>query len=126
MTTPHAVLVRCVGPVGKDETAEDDFSVDVSATGSQFQEHTTDCPDEGTPGCGETVDGRRHLHRPRVASEESSESRFCNIYKVSQHGRSAAITQFRQHLALEDRHGRSLGADYCVTARECKTATQTY
>ena len=54
-----------------------------------------------------------------VTSEESSEEPFCNIYKVSQHGRSAAIAQLQRVLRgfsiSENQCGRFLDADCCVT-----------
>ena len=50
--------------------------------------YTDDHPNEGTPGCCEADDEKRHLHRSRVSSNEPSK----------EPGRSAAIEQFRQYI----------------------------
>ena len=52
-------------------------------------------------------------------------SRFCNIYKVSQHGRSSFDSTSREYRISENQYGRSLDAEYSATAQECRTAVQT-
>ena len=73
-------------------------TIDVSATGSQFKETPLVIPTREHLDwvkmlmVGDTYIGRGSRQR------NLPKSRFCNVYKVSQYGRSAAITNFRQYL----------------------------
>ena len=82
-TTPPAGLVRCVEPDGKDENVEDS---------SLFQDTPLTVPtrEQLRTMVGDTYTSRGSRQR------NLAKSRYCNLYKVSHHGRSAAIAQLQQ------------------------------
>ena len=127
-TTPPAAPVQRWETRGKDEIAEDNPSVDVSATGSQFQDTPLMVPTR------EHLDVVKRMmvadtYNGRGSKESSQEPVFVTFKKSADTEGVRPSRNFgsasREHLISKNQYGRFLEAHYCVTARECRTATQT-
>ena len=111
-TTPLAGLVRRVEVGGKNETAVVDFSVDVSATGSRFQDTPFISPDERTP---EVVKRMMGLETPTLGRRSSIRRIFrrAGFVTFTKSANTEGVRPSRsfssfssEHLISENQYGR--------------------